>query len=537
MTSSFYTPSGRVPFRAVPVTLLLAVVTLPSGCLYALLLHQLPTFLNPIAALAFAFWLGYLAKIAVRLGAVRRPVWAGRAGMAIGLLGWYCQWAAWASLRPEAINGFIGALGQPWYVARIAAAEYDASTLGLFGWHIGGPVRAVAWVLELLLSLQIPSMTGRIQADEPFCERCSQWARKIDVKRRFASLHGVDAARDAFEADATALRWMLRPLDQADAGAVGGDVTSGVAIGAAGPAADTEADAPDHAEATLYRCACAGAYLSLRNVAFERSGKGATTRTMTPVVDCLHLPDADADALLRTWAPPVARGHADADVLAPAIAHLQADRHAPALAAALPFAGAAEAPVRADANRVCALACSRLGRWRDAARSWQALFDDEPTTHNAMQVASSLVMAGDLAGGTGWFERAQTMNGVFADLPDIALLTNFVSALTQAGQMAAALPYVDAIRQVYVTLGVTDATFLSLRGVPFFSAFLDNSYPVIQSGLAPEEGRAWYAAMLPDLDARGQADLNAWLDTRFGASVGTFVRTESYYDGGGLPHS
>ena len=108
------------------------------------------------------------------------------------------------------------------------------------------------------------------------------------------------------------------------------------------------------------------------------------------------------------------------------------------------------------------------------------------------------------------------MNGRTRELPMLQLWIGFVTALGRAGQERAALPYLDRIRQVYAELGTTDATVLYARRIPFFSAFLDNTRPLVRAALDDEQGRRWYAALLPSLDANGRQELNAWLDQAFG---------------------
>lgn len=498
MTSMYYVPSGQVAPRAVPVVLGLALAILPSAWLYAFLLRLLPGVLCPFATLGYAAWLGFLVKSMAKQGRIRNAVWIGWIGFASGLLGWYLHWAAWSALvlhtggeGGTSLPGtFLGMAGHPAALGEFAIDLVQQGSIA--GWHMSAALVMAIWLLELVCLVQVPRSSGLLQVAEPFCETAGTWAEKIDVKRHFAFLADAGGAALTLARDPAALHWLLRPVADDDEGS--------------------------HAEVTLYRCAASDSYLSVSNVAIGRSEKGAVERKITLVIHLLPLPGIDADALLRQWSQPAgpqADGAAPPE-LADAIAHLQSDRFDAAHAAALPSTAAADAGLRADAHRLCALASSRLGRWQDALQHWQALYADEPTVHNALQLASTSVMAGDLAGGIAWLEKAEGMNAVLHDMPGVGMLTNFVTALAQAGRTAAAMPYLERIRAAYTELGITDATFLRMRGVPFFSAFLDNSYPIVQAELAPEAGRAWYASMAPHLDADGQAGLSAWLDSRFG---------------------
>jgi hypothetical protein len=206
--------------------------------------------------------------------------------------------------------------------------------------------------------------------------------------------------------------------------------------------------------------------------------------------------------------------------LATALEHLNADQYEAALDAAKPYTKADQASLRIDATRLSALACARLGLWAESLAFWHALFDEEGSAHNALQVATSSVMAGDVPRGVIWVAKSLEMNSASRELPGLLIQTNFVTALTQCGHMEAALPYLDEIKQTYASLGLTDPTFLYAQRVPFFSAFLDNSAPVIRAALGPEQGRAWYTSMLPHLDDNGRTELCAWLENGFAQTPG-----------------
>ena len=213
--------------------------------------------------------------------------------------------------------------------------------------------------------------------------------------------------------------------------------------------------------------------------------------------------------------------HVDEPLAAPtpvelegALADMQAGRFDEALAAASRFTGAVDAALRADANRLCAISCSRLEKWPEAGAYFEALFDTERSAHNALQIATSKVMAGELAQGEQWLETAKEVNEETEDVTSILIHTNFISALKRAGYLIAALPYLEWIKQVYEAAHCTDATFLTLRGVPFFESFLEQSAPIVDAAMDGEQAHAWYAAMLPHIDQDGQETLNAWLGQR-----------------------
>jgi hypothetical protein len=212
--------------------------------------------------------------------------------------------------------------------------------------------------------------------------------------------------------------------------------------------------------------------------------------------------------------------------LAAALADLDSGRYAQALAAAAPHAlsaaaAAATVPaaVRTDALRICALATARLARWPESLCYWDRLFTLEPCAHNALQVATSAVMAGDIRGGEAWLASARDLNKASREMPALAMLTNFVTALADCGQWGAALPYLDEIKGFYLASGVTDPTYLFVRGMPSFGVFLDKSAAIIDATLGPARAPAWYLAMLPRLDDAGARQLNDWLAQTFASEA------------------
>lgn len=286
-----------------------------------------------------------------------------------------------------------------------------------------------------------------------------------------------------------------------------------------------EAESPSHATVTVYRGGGQDVYLSIMNVTV-RMVDGKLKKSHSPVVAYIRLPGVDHDTVVQELTAIAAAGQQVegtdsapvSEELAKALEHLHAERHEAVLIEASPYVKSAQAPLRTDANRLCALASSRLERWDDACGYWEALFADEASAHNALQIASSAVMAGDLDRGKSWFERAHAMNDAAHDMPSIAIDTNFVTALTNSGNARQALPYLDRIKSLYVALGITDPTFLFIRQVPQFDVFLDNSVPVVEASLGAEERRQWYESMLPHLDDSGKANLTEWMKVRLQAA-------------------
>lgn len=126
--------------------------------------------------------------------------------------------------------------------------------------------------------------------------------------------------------------------------------------------------------------------------------------------------------------------------LATAVSHLRAGKYLAAYKQALPFVSANGNRLYCDANRLCAIACSEARQWTKAAAYWQALFAGEATAHNALQIATSAVMANKVEQGLAWAERARALNAVLHEMPEVVILTNMLSALRAANHMDAAFP-------------------------------------------------------------------------------------------------
>jgi hypothetical protein len=511
MTTPYYHPSGRVPATAVPVAVLVSTGLIPFAWIYAWLTIHAPLVFNFFIAFAFSFAIGWLTKLLAGRGKVRNALWMSRAGVVLGVMGWYLQWAAWAALTMGALDRqavgssiagtFFVFVTHPLALIRLVIDIAPIGTNTISGWSLKGGWLIAVWLVELWMHLMLPPLMGRMRADEPFCELTNAWAKKCVLARKFAPLE--TAAASLLEADPGRIRTMLKPT--------------------------AEGDSSDYAEVILYRSGGPDAFLSVINVSVTEKKSGHVEKKPDAVVEFLRLPDTNVEELMgHLMADTLSAadrvddtGRPIAPALANALAHLESNQPAQALDAASAHVLSTDVNLRADANRICALACSALGRWAEAADFFTALFNDEPGAHSALQVATSSVMAGRLPVGITWVGQAQALNAVSREVPQMLLLTSFVTALKQSGHENAAMPFVDQIRQAYTDLGSTDPTVLYARSMPFFGAFLSNSVQFVRACLAPEQGRRWYAAMLPSLDSAGKAELAEWLDNEFGPAAGS----------------
>ena len=205
-------------------------------------------------------------------------------------------------------------------------------------------------------------------------------------------------------------------------------------------------------------------------------------------------------------APEQQNGPDIAPELAPALAAYQAGRHEAAIAGAAPHAERL-----ADAARLCALAYSAMDRYPEAFQYWLALFDKEPSAHNAVQLATTSVMCGEVERGEAWMQKAAQVNHETREQSDVAACVNFISALMQSGHLHEALPHLAWMRDVYGQVRITDSTFLYMRGIPFFPTFLEKSLEVLKATQPADAIASWYGVLTGRLDEEGEAQLTAWV--------------------------
>ncbi len=192
--------------------------------------------------------------------------------------------------------------------------------------------------------------------------------------------------------------------------------------------------------------------------------------------------------------------------LAPALKAFQAGRHEAAIAAAAPHAERL-----ADATRLCALSYSAMTRYPEAFPYWLALFQHEPSAHNAVQLATTSVMCDEVERGEAWMQKAAEVNHDTREQSDVAARVNFISALMQSGHLRESLPHLAWVRDVYGHVRITDSTFLYMRGIPFFSAFLENSLEILKATQPADAIAPWYGELKGKLDEEGEALLAAWV--------------------------
>src|SRR5690606_17293341 len=299
----------------------------------------------------------------------------------------------------------------------------------------------VLGLLPVLLSGQV--------ASEPFSEKVGRWAEKDFSLETVWPDISADAVLEHLRDHGPAA---LATLEMAAGRTAGTLASSWSTLRIEGHGVDSDPDAR---------------WLSLYRVDSQRTNSGSIKSTDIPLAESWPVGADDYD-LLRSHAnmphettregaaEPAARAPASAPPVAPnpaelepAIAALDAGNHAAALTMALPHCQHPDVPVRNDAHRLAALCLARLERWPEAFEHYYALFEHEPSAFNALQLATSSVMAGELLRGQAWFEKADDLNQAARAMAPVELRTGFLSALRQAGEHEACLPHLEWMAGMY----------------------------------------------------------------------------------------
>lgn len=499
MSTAYYHPSGRFSPLAVIITSIACALFLPVSWVYAWSTLNAPKVISFFVVLAFSLALYLACATIIQFGKVRNVLLAALLGIALGAFAWYSHWAYLGSMV-DLKNVAI------WPGPLDFAASPDHFFMFVAELGNVGPLTLSKWGMEFLALAILPALLSAGAARRVFCETTGEWVDEVRLKRRFVAIERARAQQfvDAAEAAPGALLALM------------------------------EAGHPDPAhfsELSLYQCEAAGhTYLSIFNVVRTvRDGKVGETRST--VVELLRIPDQSANEMIAEY------GLADDDndisdladtdacplssqptplPLRPAVDALQCGQYDAALVLATNICYQPDRALRTDAHRVCASSCAQLERWDEAARHFEELFALEGTVHNALQVATTCVMAGRLDDGELWIRTAITMNRRDPEISSMLIYTSYITALKNRGHLRQAMAYLEPVKEMYEQLHITDPTFLTLRGVPFFISFLEQSAPVVDASMHACQARNWYQTMLPHLDQPGRSELKGWLAERSG---------------------
>lgn len=412
-------------------------------------------------------------------------------------VGWEQTGALW-SQSPWAWLALSKALAQHWGQAPGAAA---------------GPVGlGLTWAAELAVWGALAVGISALAAKEPYSEAAGAWAEDAfkgellypgmdpDTFRRRWTAEGVDVLGQgliarAHQMPASAQWWTLE--------------LKGMAV-----QADPQAR-----------------WLTISILIMEREDSGKIKRTTQPLVSGpvgvdeavfnalrsrmlepawqdSHAPQAPEPAPDGATATPA---RADPFELEPAISALKADDFSLAYAMAKAHRQHPDVAVRQDAHRLCALALSRLARWQEAFDEWHLLHELEPTAFNALQLATTSVMAGELLRGQAWFERADALNREKREMSPAVLRTQMLCALESAGELAACTPHIHWLADMYGSLRTTDSHFLWMYDLPFFTTFLDKALPILSAVHGVDELRQWCLNLRDRVDDEGREHIDARL--------------------------
>lgn len=366
---------------------------------------------------------------------------------------------------------------------------------------------AVMLLLEAAI-LMLPSLLiAGASASRPYSEVTRQWAEREFGGEWAWPAGDSDRLMSTLGELGTAALLQLRP---ATVEIQGGAASSWRTIKAVGQWVESDPNAR---------------WISLHIIEHERTGDGRIKSTATPLLTLWHVSDGQyrevrdhaQNPQLPTASEVVATTLADDDSaptppeLESAVAALDAGDYQTALTGAVPHCRHPSRAIRADANRLCALALSRLGRWDEAFTHYHNLFGVEPSEFNALQLATTSVMAGELHRGQAWFECADRINQESRRMQPAKLRTAFLSALSQADQHEACQPHLEWLAYVYASLNTTDSHVLWMHGIPEFDEFLRRSHASLHKSMSDAELRHWYLQMADGLPQEWHIQLETHL--------------------------
>jgi len=498
-----YVPSGRVRWGRLLVSATIAFpAALACGWLYAALVSPAWHFLLRLGCAAVAAVVVALVSNTLLTRAhSRSPAFNKAAGALFSALVIWIKWTVVLSssggLQGWAALAFSSPADQIHVVLAFAGRLHD-----LLPTHPSAIGLIAGWLAELILTMAFVAALGAMEAKTPYSERKAVWST-----RQFeGELLAPSAFADALPAELTG-RGVAALLEMHPAA----DLIGTPAASQWWTVRLTGRAVPDDDEAC---------WLDVDVVEHTREDSGKVKSRRKAVVEAWHVSAASFDHLRQHLTSRTAtsepersrRGVQPTPVeLQPALSAFEAGDYAACQTLALAQRMHPRSEVRADAHRMCALALSRMGNWSDAFNEFHHLFELEPTAHNALQLATTSVMAGELVRGHAWFERALEANGETGELPPAQARTEYLSALTAVSEYNVCMPHLEWLAQAYRSAGITDTHFLWTRGLPFFSVFLEKSLPILLAVLPKPDVANWYRALRPDLDEEGQAAIDAHL--------------------------
>lgn len=479
-----YVPSGLIGKRAILMALLVGVPTsLIAGWFYVWARASTGSFVS--VALCDLLFLT-VAAVAV--------------GMLVGTM----------QSRSRAFNtvfamAWVGGMLLPWWLYLIGGSDQPDTTTDL-----PAQARLLSWglvlggrVLEALLLGLVAALVAHGMADAPF----SEVAKKAGEKDFVGELYWQDDDRNGLLSRLR--RHGVAPLQ-------GAPLASAVELASAASAWVTIKLTGRQVESDP-----SARWLDVAMVLNERTEDGRVKTTSDMLVSAWQLSDADYTTVRHQFreaaaeADPLPAQEPESKKqrepeplpaeLEAAYSAMQSDNFAAALAMARAHCMHPVDNVRADAYRLCALSLSRMERWGEAFADYHELFEMEPSAFNALQLASTSVMDGQLLRAEAWFDRANEINRQTTELPPPRLRTNYLSALEQAGELGACRPHLDWLANGYRAMQPLDSHRLWMADMPQLGEFLQRSRQLLSESMSASELRGWYGALREDLDEDARA--------------------------------
>lgn len=467
--------------------------------LYALWLQHSPLGLISLFGLMlFSVFFGICASSVLKRAHSRSRRFNAWAGAFLGFVGLWVHWALWIRMGfddgPALAVQFITSGPVSWVNMLGMLAERQAElepTRFLVSWL------PWLWLAEAAILVWLPSSMASTLVGELYSEAAGAWASSDAMGELWWEGGLSSELRSRLEEEGVA--FLLSMVRAGEPGRRQEDNWWTVSVSCQKVAADP-----------------AARWLTVNIAEYSRGAKDKIDTTYFPVVSGWIVDAADYDRVVShlsnaPQASATAPGATPAELL-PAVAAMESGDFARAIELAEDLRSHSDAALRADALRLCALCLARQARWSRAYDDYHALFACEPSVTNALQLSTTSVMAGELARGQAWFEKASQLNAENLTMPWPVLQTNFLSALENKGEWAAGLPQVEWLRDMFQGMTSSDDHFVHMHDMPFLSVFFEKSLPFLRAQMTEAEVLEWYGAMHGHLDAGGQEKLAAWLE-------------------------
>ncbi|MGQ5525507.1 hypothetical protein ACUHMQ_19940 [Chitinimonas sp. PSY-7] len=500
-----YIPSGRVSLRVLPWLFLLGIPgTAINGWGYAVTLEQKPPFwVAPFLMLIFILCCNLVNSTVFEKGHSRSVRFNTIIAALLCVFAFWVRWVATfkaidnASATEFATSGPITWASMLWTLATTDAAN-DPNQFGPI-------VRCIIWLLEFAAAMLFCQIIARASTRTPYSEAIRAWAKSGTKGELYWEGGNVEDLAKHLEQNGAAALLAMQKANELQANIV---ASTWWTIALEGLQVE-----PDPA----------ARWLKLEHVEQRRNDKGGISTKRHTLVEAWQISDAEYKAIfihLGISLVPLAANKPVQDEnaerptpveLQTALAAYQAGNPSSAITVATAHCQHPDPAVQADALRLCALSHCDMAQWDQAFAKFHSLFPLEQTAHNALQLATTSVMSGELLRGQAWLDKAIELNTKTHEVPVVTLRTGYISALEKSGNLEAALPHLNWVADVYRSLVNTDAQFLWTRGLPLFSTFLDKSLPILRASLSDAEITAWYNQVRDDVDPAGKDALDQHL--------------------------